>query len=97
MTGGAEAELVAECLWPDVSAADLADLEGRIAEACAAHGQAVRYLGSLFMPQDEVVLCRFAGPLEAVREVALAAQVPFGRLLEAHDTKEVAPHKSKNL
>ena len=87
MTGEAEVEYVAECLWPDVGRADLDDLEVRVREACTAQGQVVRYLGSLFMPQDEVVLCRFTGPPQAVRNVALAARVPFGRLLEAHRTR----------
>ena len=40
------------------------------------------------MPEGEVVLCMFEGPLEAVQATAQAAQVPFERLLEAHVTMD---------
>ena len=41
----------------------------------------VRYLGSILMRDDEVVLCRFDGDEEAVRRVAVAAAIPFERIL----------------
>jgi hypothetical protein len=74
-------EFVVECLWPGVSASDVESLDQRAVE-CAAQSASVRYLGSLWMREDEVVLCMFAGPLEAVRETALAADIPFERVLE---------------
>lgn len=46
-------------------------------------GTPVRYLGSLFMREDEVVLCLFDGPEASVREAAELARVPFERILEA--------------
>ena len=47
----------------------------------------VRYLGSILLREDEVVLCQFSGPLWAVREVVERAAVPLDRLL----TSAVAP------
>jgi len=76
------AEFVVECLWPGVQESDLDALEER-ASRCAEKSASVRYLGSLWMREDEVVLCMFAGQLEAVRETAQAAHIPFERILEA--------------
>ena len=44
-------------------------------------GQPVRYLGSLLICEDEVVLCLFEGDAEAVRRVAEQAAIPFERIL----------------
>jgi hypothetical protein len=80
-----DTEFVAECLWPDVHERDLRELDERAAEQAerlAAAGQPVRYLGSLLMREDEVVLCQFVGALEAVRELAQAARIPYDRILE---------------
>jgi hypothetical protein len=86
MTGEITAEFVAECLWPDVCEGDVRALDERAAEASerlAAHGGSVRYLGSLFMREDEVVLCLFRGGREDVHRVASAARIPYDRILEA--------------
>ena len=72
---------VAECFWPDVEDADLAALDRRIEGVLVQSGRAVRYLGSLLLRDDEVVLCRFEGAADHVREVAERAAVPFDRLL----------------
>ena len=42
----------------------------------------MRYLGSLLIRKDEVVLCLFSGSLDAVREAAERAHVPFDRIVE---------------
>lgn len=80
------AEYLAECFWPGVKDSDLAALDQR-AQAAASestrHGRSVRYLGSLLMRQDEVVMCRFAGSEPAVRRVAEQAAIPFERILAA--------------
>jgi hypothetical protein len=79
-------EFVAECLWPDVHADDLRALDRRAAgesERLTAGGGSVRYLGSLLMPEDEVVLCLFEGSREDVRAVVQAAAIPCDRILEA--------------
>jgi hypothetical protein len=75
--------LVAECFWPDVDEADLALLEQRIEALLAELGPdaPVRYLGSILLREDEVVLCQFEGTAGEVRRFAERAQVPFARLL----------------
>jgi hypothetical protein len=74
-------EFLAECLWPGVREADLAALDERARESVA-RAPGVRYLGSLLICEDEVVLCCFTGQLAAVRAAAQAAQIPFERILE---------------
>jgi len=46
-------------------------------------GRTVRYLGSLLIRTDEVVLCLFQGSPQAVREAAERAKVPFDRIVES--------------
>jgi hypothetical protein len=80
-----EAGYLAECFWPGVREAELRALDERASASAAdlsARGRPVRYLGSLLMRKDEVVLCLFAGALDAVREVAVQAEVPFDRIVE---------------
>jgi hypothetical protein len=74
-------DLIAECFWPDVNEADLEALDRRVAQAVT--GFDVRYLGSILLREDEVVLCQFDGAAETVRAVAERAQVPFERILHA--------------
>jgi hypothetical protein len=78
-------EYLAECFWPGVGDADLSELDERATTAAerSRGGQRVRYLGSLLMRKDEVVLCRFEGSEAAVRAVAAQAAIPFERILEA--------------
>jgi hypothetical protein len=76
---------VAECFWPGVTELDLGALDRRAtasAEAASRAGEPVRYLGSILMRVDEVVLCRFAGDAAAVRLVAERAAIPFDRIVE---------------
>lgn len=79
-------EYVAECYWPGVKQSDLAALD-RQAEASTAElssqGGPVRYLGSLLMVEDEVVLCRFEGTEGSVRRAAQNAAIPYERILKA--------------
>jgi hypothetical protein len=85
MDANGQTEYLAECFLPGVQEADLRALDAR-AEAStaelAATGLRVRYLGSLLLRQDEIVLCFFAGSGDAVREAAERASVPFERILE---------------
>ena len=74
---------IAECFWPDVSEADLDALDQRVEQASKELSAHVRYLGSILLREDEVVLCRFEGTAEDVRDVAERAEVPFDRLLTA--------------
>lgn len=77
---------IAECFWPGVTDADVEALDARVATAAerlARHGEPVRFLGSILMRDDEVVLCQFEGTGESVRHAAEEAQVPFERIVEA--------------
>jgi hypothetical protein len=71
---------VAECYWPDVDERAVRAVAERIAASTA--GLGVRYLGSILLREDEVVLCQFEGTADAVREVVARAEVPFERILE---------------
>jgi hypothetical protein len=76
---------VAECFWPGVSRIELEALDRRIDDAIAElHRQQrpIRYLGSVLMQEDEVVLCQFEGPADVVREAAERAEIPFERIVE---------------
>jgi hypothetical protein len=86
------ASFVAECYWPDVHEDDMRALDQRIAASLAGD---VRYLGSVLIREDEVVLCQFEGPAEAIRRVAERARVPYERLLEATHTLPVAEERTQ--
>ena len=77
---------VAECFWPGVRDSDLHALDARALAHTAVlsrAGEDVRYLGSILLREDEVVLCRFEGAPASVRRAALDAEIPFARILEA--------------
>lgn len=81
---GTDSTFVAECFWPDVSEADLEALDRRVEQAAVEIAPSrVRYLGSILLCEDEVVLCQLDGPAETVRAVAERARVPFDRILLA--------------
>jgi len=72
------ASFVAECYWPDVHDEQVRTLDQRIAASLA---DDVRYLGSVLIREDEVVLFHFEGTAAAIRRVAERAHVPYERLL----------------
>lgn len=69
---------VAECYWPDVHEQEVRALDQRIE---ASLSDDVRYLGSVLIREDEVVLFHFEGAADAIRRVAERAHVPYERLL----------------
>jgi hypothetical protein len=79
-------EYVAECFWPGVDETAVHALDARAGE-CAddltSPEAPVRYLGSILMREDEVVLCLYEGTEAAVRRAAARAEIPFERILEA--------------
>ena len=82
MTGPEPQWHVAECLLPGVSLAAAEALGRRVRQEIAAPpGSQVSYLGLLLMPEDEVLLCLFAGPEAEVRAVSERAGLPFERIL----------------
>jgi hypothetical protein len=74
------ASFVAECYWPDVRKDEVRTLDQRIA---ASLSDDVRYLGSVLICEDEVVLFHFEGAAGAIRRVAARAGVRYERLLAA--------------
>ena len=95
--GDGGVEYVAECFWPGVGEAELRALDERArasADALVGQGRPVRYLGSLLMRTDEVVLCLFAGDADAVRTAAERAHVPFERIVVAERSSWRAPDAS---
>lgn len=72
---------VAECLLPGVDQAAAEALGARLKAELARSSSPVAFLGSLLMPEDEVLLCLFAGPLAEVRAISERAQLPFERIL----------------
>jgi len=93
-------DYLAECLWPGVTEADLADIDVR-AKAAADPSRAVHYVGSVLVPADGVVFCFFEGPSAAlVESVARSAAIPFDRVLElvrvgAHPARASARRSAK--
>jgi len=86
MTETSENEYLAECFWPGVAVSDLRALDERAVAATVElgrTGEEVRYLGSLLMRADEVLLCLFQGSESTVREAAERARIPFERILQA--------------
>ena len=85
MTETVDAGFVAECYWAGVGPDDLRSLDERVA-SCASEltrtREHVRYLGSMLIVEDEVVLCLFEGSATAVRTVAERAAIPYGRMLQ---------------
>ena len=82
MTGPEPQWHVAECLLPGLSQATAETWDRRVRQEIAAPpGSQVSYLGSLLMPEDEVLLCLFAGPEAEVRAVSDRAGLPFERIL----------------
>ena len=75
------ASFVAECYWPDVREEDVRTLDQRIAASLA---DDVRYLGSVLIREDEVVLCHFEGTADAIRRVAERASVPVRAPARSH-------------
>ena len=73
-----DASFVAECYWPDVREEEVRELDHRIAASLT---DDVRYLGSVLIREDEVVLCHFEGSVDSIRRVAERAGVPYERLL----------------
>jgi hypothetical protein len=83
-----DASFVAECYWPDVREEEVRKLDQRIAASLT---DDVRYLGSVLIREDEVVLCHFEGTADAIRRVAERARVPYERLLATTVSVQTEP------
>lgn len=55
----------------------------RAAEELSREGVEVRHLGAVYVPEDETCFCLFEAPsAEVARRAAVAAAVPFERLID---------------
>jgi hypothetical protein len=72
---------IAECMLPGVSPALAEELGQRVKTELARLRSPVSFIGSLLMPEDEVLLFLFAGPFAEVRMVGERAGLPFERIL----------------
>jgi hypothetical protein len=80
------ATYLVECFWPGVDDDAVYALNVRAASAArrlAAAGHAVRFVGSILLPEDEVVLCEFEGTEPLVRRASEAAAIPFARIVKS--------------
>lgn len=73
---------VAECLLPGLTRTTAEALAQRVRDELAGPASpGVSFLGSLLMPEDEVLLCLFRGPRDDVRAVIERADLPFERIV----------------
>jgi len=87
-------EYLAECLWPGVTGAQLTDADLRARRSAASHEDGVGYVGTILMPDDEVVFFVFNGPsARAVRAVAARAEIPFERIVPSLRTSNPTERK----
>ena len=73
-----------ECFWPGVTREHVEAANARARARAAARlraGSSLRFLGSLLVPSDEVVLFQFtAGSSEEVVRTSREAELPFDRV-----------------
>ena len=95
MTQVARRTFVVECFLPGVDDAAVRQAADEIAAAIRRRDPGsgdLEYLGALLMAVDEVVLHSFrASGLEAVRQVSVAAGLPFARILESVEVTPDSP------
>ena len=76
-----------ECFWPGVTREQVEAANARARARAAARlraGSSLRFLGSLLVPSDEVVLFQFtAGSSEEVVRTSREAELPFDRIAES--------------
>ena len=82
-----QATFLVERYWPGVTPETLEEAVTRLKEATAemtGEGMPVRYLGSIYVPGDEVVFCLFSGQsAEIVTRANERAGVQFDRVVES--------------
>jgi hypothetical protein len=87
-----QATYMVECYWPGITAELLrpaADRARKTALDLTREGSAVRYLGSVLVPKDEVVFLFFDGvSLDVVRRLGMQAELPFERISRSIKTEE---------
>jgi hypothetical protein len=88
-TVGGVKEYMVEQYLPGITAAQLAEASrvlAAAAQALAAQGVEVRYLGSTFIPEEESCFCKFqSAGVGQVRRACAQAGVAFARIVETRD------------
>jgi hypothetical protein len=92
----AEGCQLAECLVPGMTTEIAESLGDRVRTELARSRSPVSFLGSLLMPEDEVLLCLFAGPLAEVRALSERAGLPFERILRCVGVGWTNPDERKD-
>jgi hypothetical protein len=87
---------LAECLVPGMTTQIAESLGERVRTELARSRSPVSFLGSLLMPEDEVLLCLFAGPLAEVRALSERAGLPFERILRCVGVGWMNPGERKD-
>lgn len=81
---GQSATFMVECLWPDVTeelAAEVGERARSVAVEVTREGSPVEYVGSILVPEDDVVFYLFESlSAEAVRAASERARIPFERV-----------------
>lgn len=84
---GTPSTYAAKCYWPGITDRDLARATRRAREQASAvsrTGVAVDYLGAIFFPDDDLVLCLFGAPSRAdVARVSERAGLPCERVMHS--------------
>jgi hypothetical protein len=77
----------AKCYWPGLTNSQLEQATGRAraeAEAAARAGATIAYLGAIFFPLDDLVLCVFKAEGQGdVRQASERAGMPCERVMQA--------------
>ena len=96
MAQSARVSYVAECYWPGVTQAALADALDR-AEAASRElrrgGCDVTVQGAILLATDETVFCLFDGREADIRAASELAGVPFDRILRTHWLQPSRPER----
>jgi hypothetical protein len=72
----------AKCYWPGVSPEQLEEVAMRARAAGRARRAGVAFLGSILFPDDELVLCLFDAPSQAVvKQTSEEAGIPCERVM----------------
>jgi len=78
-----------ECYLPRARSTELAEIAARLAtlDGTGRVAVMVRYLRSTYVPADEICFHQFeADSIEAVRDIARLASLPFDRIVEAEES-----------
>lgn len=75
-----------ECYWPGINAERLAAIVKRIETASGElrrSGARFAFRGSILLPVDEMVFCRFDGDEATIRAACERAGIPIERVVES--------------